>query len=144
MSHHKFHDACIACQCCLAFVLLVAGAAVCAQSAAAAPELGTLFYSPAERSAIVRERSGAAADTATTRLSVSGVVKRARGKSTAWINRQPLPQGQLAPGARSTAIFASGVTVDGVRLRVGQTLDTQTRERTDIVTPGALRVKEIR
>ena len=127
---------------CVASALLVAAA--CAQAMASEPALGTLFYSPAERAAVLRERRGTVADAPATSLNLSGVVKRARGKSTAWINRQPLPEGQLAPGSRSTRNCATGVSVDGSRLRVGETLDTETRVRTDIVAPGALRVQEQR
>lgn len=103
--------------------------------------LGTLFYSAAERTAITRGRSSNASDEASTILSVSGIVKRERGKSTAWINHQPVAEGQSLPPTVRTTISATGVTLDGQRVRVGETVDINTRERTDIVTPGAVTVK---
>jgi hypothetical protein len=103
--------------------------------------LATLFYSPSEREAIVRDRIGDASAGLDQRLRVTGIVKRDRGHSTAWINHQAVAEGQSLPPMRDTTIAASTVTVDGERLRVGETLDLRTRERSDVVDSAALRVK---
>jgi hypothetical protein len=103
--------------------------------------LATLFYSPSERDALVRERVGAASNGLDQRLRVSGIVKRDRGHSTAWINQQAVAEGQFLPPMRGITIAATAVTVDGERLRVGETLDLRTRERTDVVDSAALSVK---
>lgn len=106
--------------------------------------LGTLFYSAAERSAIALERQGeaAAAVEASSVVNVSGIVKRERGNSTVWLNGRAVAEGQnMAPTARTT-ISIDGVTLDGQRVRVGEAVDINTHERTDIVAPGAVTIKK--
>jgi hypothetical protein len=46
----------------------------------------------------------------------------------------------LPPTSRTT-ISATGVTLDGQRLRVGEGLDLTTHERTDIVRPGTVKTE---
>ncbi len=127
----------------------------CAVAASAAPAsdppgthgalAGTLFYSASERNAIAKARSGqtiagqgSTTEQIGTTVHVTGIVKRGGGKSTAWINGQAVSEGQsLAPTAKTT-ISASAVTLDGQRVRVGEALDLQTRQREDVVNPGAV------
>lgn len=108
-----------------------------------APPLATLMYSPAERAALERERQGVLGADAATRLHLEGIVQRARGKSTAWINHQALEQGQGWPGLRRSTIAADAVTLDGRRLRVGETLDLSTGQRSDSIAPGSVLLKEL-
>lgn len=103
--------------------------------------LGTLFYSAAERSAMTRGRQGAMAIDANTVVNVNGIVKRERGNSTVWLNGQAVNEGQSLPPTTRTIISNTGVTLDGRPVRVGETLDIDTHERTDIVAPGAVTIK---
>jgi len=108
--------------------------------------LGTLFYSTAERNAVVRARQGntdAKVDAAPVNspMTVNGVVKRNSGHSTVWVNGQAVPEGQSVPPATRTSISASGATLDGKRVQVGETLDLTTLERSDLVAPGAVTIK---
>ncbi len=102
---------------------------------------GTLFYSASERDAIARARFGPDAEQSSSIVRVTGIVKRAGGKSTAWINGQAVPEGQSQAPTVKTTISPSSVTVDGQRVRVGEALDINTRQRQDIVNPGAVTSK---
>lgn len=96
--------------------------------------LETLFYTPAERQNMALRRIGqeGAAPVTTTRL--TGVVRRAGGKGTVWINAKPIPEGSPVVGA----IKGGSAVVDGRRLKVGEGVDTTTGARVDIVAPGAV------
>ena len=112
-------------------------------TANASPPLGTLFYTPAQRQEIERLRQagpGAAESVSTSAAPtlapsrVSGVVQRADGKGTIWINTQPISQ--ETPGAPK--IRGVDAMVHGKRLRVGESLDPVTGRRTADVPPGAV------
>lgn len=99
--------------------------------------LETLFYTPAERQNMTLRRTGhevGVEPVTTTRL--MGVVRRANGKSTVWVNANPIPEGSPVVGA----IQAGGAVVNGRRLRVGEGVDTTTGARVDVVAPGAVTV----
>lgn len=125
--------------------------AVEAASQSEAP-LGTLFYTAAERNAIVRARQGQGNIGATPEataatvpinpfMTINGVVKRKSGNSTVWINGQAVQEGQsMTPVTRLTPTDR-GVTLDGKPVSVGETLDLTTHERSDIVAPGAVTIK---
>jgi hypothetical protein len=100
--------------------------------------LGSLLYSTQERMAIVKARKANSVEEISRVFTVTGIVKRGKGKSTVWINSKPVPEGQSVPFIGRTTISASSVTLDGQQLRVGETLDTTTHLRTDMVTPGAV------
>jgi hypothetical protein len=115
-------------------------------SAQPGPErLGTLFYSPAERSAIVSARKGeissAAAASAITTLVLTGVVKRSGQKGTVWINGQPMAEGQAIPAAGVPLLETGRVIIDGKPVRVREGLDVESGARTDALPPGAVSVK---
>jgi hypothetical protein len=117
------------------------GAAAIEVSSPTGESLGTLFYSRAERRVMVLVRNGGGTEVISSVLTVTGIVKRDGGKSTVWINDMPVPEGQSVPLVAQTTITASGVTLDGQHLRVGETLDTSTHWRTDLVTPGSVSQK---
>lgn len=99
--------------------------------------LETLFYTPAERLVMAPghiAQESAAAPAAATRL--TGVVRRANGKGTVWVNSKPIPEGSPLVGN----IESGSAMVDGNSLRVGEGVDTTTGERVDIVKPGAVTV----
>lgn len=97
-------------------------------------DLETLFYTPAERQAITLRRHGQESATATTAMRLTGVVQRAGGKGTVWVNDKAYPEGSPNTGA----IKDVDAMVDGRRLRVGEGIDTSTGARVDIVAPGAV------
>lgn len=107
--------------------------------------LGTLFYSPAERSAIVSARkgdiSGSAAGSASTTLVLTGVVKRNGQKGTVWINGRPVAEGQAIPTAGVPQLEAGRVLIDGKPVRVREGLDVESGVRTDALPQGAVSVK---
>lgn len=105
--------------------------------------LDTLFYSPAERAAITRARQGQAESAApiSSLVTVNGVVKRQDGNSTAWVNGQAVQDGRPAPPANRVTTTGRGANLDGRPVRVGETLDLSTLERTDIVAPGAVTIR---
>lgn len=115
--------------------------AACAQSSQ--ESLGTLFYSPVERAAIVAARRGEQVGTVNygTSVSLSGLVKRGGRRSTAWINGQTVAEGQAVPAAGVPVISAKGVTMDGQSVRVRETLDIESGARTDALPQGAVSVR---
>ena len=76
-----------------------------------------------------------------TSVSVSGLVKRGRQKSTAWINGQTVAEGQAVPAAGVPVISAKNVTIDGQPVRVRETLELESGARTDVLPQGAVSVK---
>lgn len=118
-------------------------------------EIGALFYSPAERTAIVAARTnGGSGDIGGemeggkkgeknfgTSVAVSGLVKRGSGKGTAWINGKAVAEGQAVPSAGIPVISPKSVIFDGQPVRVRETLDLESGLRTDALPPGAVSVK---
>lgn len=102
--------------------------------AVSADDLETLLYTPAQRHDINRSRQGMAGASAATITRLSGVVRRAGGKGTMWINGQPYPEGSPQAGE----IKGVDAVVEGRQLRVGQGIDKTTGARTDVVAPGAV------
>lgn len=100
--------------------------------------LQTLLYSSEQRAAITRQRHGA--DTAVAAdnvLRLDGVVRRANRKGTAWVNGRAVPE-QAAQAPRLTG---QGAVVSGQALRVGESVDTTSGTRQDVVQPGAVKVR---
>lgn len=126
---------------------LVCALCVPAHAAQVLPEqvapLGTLLYSPAERAGINRARLGLAAEAGSAaavlrQVTVNGVVNRQGNKDTVWLNGQALPDGATLPPVKTLSATRSGAKLDGQRVRVGETLDLDTKARTDLVLPGAV------
>lgn len=113
------------------------------------PNLDTLFYSPIERQKVVRARlsppdPGSQAQeqvqSPATHAQLSGVVRRAAGKGTVWVNGVPWAEGTLKAGQ----IHGMDAVIDGHRLRVGQSYDKSTDVSGDVVQPGAVTVQQRR
>ncbi len=119
---------------------------------ATAQQLGRLFFTPEQRAALDARRAArlpdkpaAAAESPTTR--VAGYVRRSSGKSTVWVDGEPLPEGLQLEGLRvrrgndPTKVTVS-VGEDGrrVELRVGETLDRGTGEVKDVIGDGEVRI----
>lgn len=118
-----------------------------------ATPLGTLFYSPAQRAAITQARAGSLVNQGSSGeadsdaikspppiLEINGVVRRGQGKSTVWINRRPVAEGQPIGAAGSPSIANRSVVIDGKAVRVGETINLATGQRSDIAPPAAVRV----
>jgi len=133
-------------------VLLAAGA-----SAAAAQELGRLFFTPeqrteldARRKARVPDKPAAVAVVESPRTRLDGYVKRSGGKSTVWLNGEPVPVDAASAGARiypsrdkiDTVTVGAGEGDGGRRipLRVGETLERDTGDVQDIIGGGRIEV----
>ena len=116
---------------------------VIASAQASQERLGTLFFSPAERAAMVVARRGEQSGVINygTSVSVTGLVKRGRQKSTAWINGQTVAEGQAVPAAGVPVIGAKSVTIDGQPVRVRETLDLESGARSDALPQGAVSVR---
>lgn len=134
--------------CCAAILL----GTTCVCAAAGQPDLaedaqlGTLFYSPSERTAIERNRSGSPVvnEQQTAKVQVNGVVRRASGKGTVWLNNRAQAEGQAGVLDHAPNITRNGVHINGAPVRVGETIDLSTRQRDDIVPQGAVKTKAAR
>ena len=122
-------------------------------SVAQEQQLGRLFFSAEQRAALdarrrarVPDQPGTAAVVASPTTRLDGYVKRSGGKSTVWLNGQPIPE--AAPDA--PRISASGdprvsVPVGESRTRVGlrpgETLDRGSGAVRDVIGDGEIRVR---
>lgn len=131
--------------------ILLAGLLSAAALPAAAEELGRLFFTPERRAALDRQRqlnireAQPVIEGAT--LSVSGVVQRSSGKTTAWVNNTP--QDESSEGAVRVQVDranpASATVAAGeespARLKVGEAINRATRETSSGVGEGRITVK---
>lgn len=107
------------------------------------PGMETLFYTPLERQNINRVRlsqvvPGTESDADASFAKLSGVVRRAAGKGTVWINGTPVPEG----ASKAAKLRGVDAIVDGQQLHVGQSIDKSTGVRSDVVQPGAVTVQK--
>ncbi len=135
------------------FLLLLAlsPGAMAVQKEAASPTtrpatLGTLFYSPTERAAVVAGRSeesaGPIQPSNGSWVSLKGLVKRDRQRGTAWVNGQAVHEGSPVEGVGVPAIGPKRITIDGKSLRVGESVDLESGARADVLPGDALRVRK--
>lgn len=134
------------------FALLALLLALLPAGPAAAQQLGRLFFTPEQRSALDARRAArlpdkpaAVAESPTTR--VDGYVRRSSGKSTVWVDGEALPDGLQLEGLRvQRGNDPTRVTVtvgeDGrrIEMRVGETLDRATGEVKDVIGDGEVRI----
>ncbi len=104
---------------------------------AAEQQLGTIFFSPAERRALVAVRNGvgelkevgeeSAVDKkpkpSRARYTISGLVSRSGGKSVAWINGQPIGEVSPKEGMPHVDLSEGRVSIDGKTVKVGESID---------------------
>ena len=101
-------------------------------------DLDTLFYTPAQRANIIGERQGQAGDSLFgTKQQLTGVVRRTNGNSTVWVNGKAQKEGN----PKTPPLKGVDAVVEGKRLRVGESVDSLTGARADVVAPGAVTVK---
>ncbi len=121
-------------------------------------ELGRLFFTPEQRGALDARRKARIPDkpaTVTVESPVTridGVVTRGGGRSTTWVNGEPVPQGsqpeglRIAPKSRDTGrvVVNVGETNAQVDLKIGQSFDRGTGEVRDSLEGGEVRVNPLR
>lgn len=89
-------------------------------------DIGTVFYSTAERAALVAARQGVAQ---TAIFSVSGIIRRSNGKSVVWINGRAVnetPQDEIIPTLK---ISRDHVEIEEKPIKVGESLDVISGQR---------------
>jgi hypothetical protein len=132
--------------------LAIVGAALIA-GPAAAQELGRLFFTPEQRAALDQRRAARLPDkpavvqeSPTTR--VDGFVARSSGRSTVWVDGEPLAEGTQPEGLRvlrgrdpTRVTVTFGEQERRVELRVGETVDRSTGEIKGVVGNGEVRVE---
>lgn len=123
-------------------------------SAADAPELGRLFFTPERRAALERQRTLNIREAQTLQgstMTLDGVVYRSSGKTTVWINQQAQNEDEaprtgvsvkVSPKSPGSALVAPGEEPPS-QLKVGETINRSTGERDTrlgggrVVTPAA-------
>ena len=106
--------------------------------AAQAHSIGTVFYSPAERTALVAARSGIVQSAIYT---LNGITHRGAGKSVAWINGRAathVPPDTVIP---SLVIDRDHVLIENKAIKVGETLDIISGQRSLRLPEQAVRTK---
>ena len=135
--------------------LVAMGVAMAGAGSAQAQELGRLFFTPEQRSALDARRkarvpdkpaAAAVADSPVSR--VNGAVQRGGGKSTVWVNGEMIPENPQADSARLLPQGSSPGRVsipagEGPRrhdLRVGDALDRNSGEVRDVIGEGEIKI----
>jgi hypothetical protein len=136
---------------------LAGGAALvlaCHAPAAAAEELGRLFFTPDQRQALDARRKArvpdkpAAATVASPTLRLDGYVKRPDGRSTVWVNGESLGEGsqpdapRIGSGSRDSRVSVNvGDSPSRVELKPGEVLDRGNGEVRDVIGDGEIRIR---
>ncbi|MDD4928603.1 MAG: hypothetical protein PHP85_04920 [Gallionella sp.] len=107
-------------------------------STAGASTIGTVFYSPAERGALVAARNGISQSTVYT---LSGIIQRGAGKSAAWINGRAVTQVPPDPVIPSLVIGRDHVKIEDKILKVGESIDINSGQRILRLPEKSVRVK---
>ena len=133
---------------------LILGAALAAAALpCAAQELGRLFFTPEQRTALdarrkarVPDRPAAAAVVAPT-MRLDGYVKRSRGRSTVWVNSEALDESALESphiprgSADDRVSVPVGENRSRIQMRPGETLDRGNGEVRDVIGDGEIRIR---
>ena len=133
---------------------MLLGIAMLLSPPANADDLGRLFFTPEQRAALDARRkaripdkpAAVAVESPVTRL--DGFVSRSSGKSTVWVNGEPVPEGTHPEGlrVRPRRSDSGRVTVDigetdsQVDLKIGQSFDRATGEVKDSLDGGEIKV----
>ena len=114
-----------------------------------AQELGRLFFTPDQRSAMDARRKARVPDRPTSAVVVSptvrldGYVKRSGGRSTVWVNGEPADDFTRPPAGGSDSRVSVGVGDAGGRanLKPGEVLDRGNGEVRDVIGDGEIRIR---
>jgi len=135
-------------------VILLALAASCVSPPVLGQDLGRLFFTPEQRNALDARRKAripdkpAAAVVESPVTRVDGFVSRGGGRSTTWVNGEPVPEGTHPEGLRvqpkrneaGRVIVNIGETETQVDLKIGQSFDRGSGEVRDSLDGGDVRV----
>jgi hypothetical protein len=122
---------------------LLAGAlvfALTAGAAAAAENLGRLFFTPQQRQELDRRRQAniqESAATANSLVTVNGQVSRSGGKTTVWINGVP-QESNRKPFDPSRVSVPGGEGESSITVKIGQTYDRSRGEVKDPAVDGSV------
>lgn len=105
---------------------------------AQANTIGTVFYSPAERAALVAARSGV---TQSAIYTLNGITLRGAGKSVAWINGRAVTQVPQDAAIPTLVIARDHILIEGKVIKVGESLDIISGQRTLRLPEKAVQVK---
>jgi hypothetical protein len=113
-----------------------------------AQELGRLFFTPEQRSALdarrkarVPDKPAAAAAVASPTLRLDGYVKRSGARSTVWVNGESVDDRPPAGGSDSRVGVSIGESRDRIPLKPGETLDRGNGEVRDVIGGGEIRIR---
>ncbi|MCC6212184.1 MAG: hypothetical protein IT513_14195 [Burkholderiales bacterium] len=120
----------------------------------AAQELGRLFFTPEQRAALdarrkarVPDKPAAVPQVESPVTRVNGVVQRAGGRSTVWVNNEAIQesaqadvQGTPRPAGGGRVTVPLGEGGSGVQMRVGESLNRGSGEISDIVGKDGVKV----
>ncbi len=108
--------------------------------AAAADNLGRLFFTPQQRQDLDRRRQAniqESAVTANSFVTINGQVSRSQGKSTVWVNGVP-QESNRRPLDPARATVSGGEGEPSVNLKIGQTLDKVRGQVKDAIGDGTI------
>lgn len=131
---------------------------IAASATAAAQQLGRLFFTPEQRAELDARRKARVPDKAAAVLiespstTLDGYVKRSNGKSTVFVNGEPVTEGADAQRAQvipsrddpSRAAIEVGEGARRIPLRVGESLDRGSGEVNDVIGKGEIKVERPR
>ena len=130
----------------------VLAALLAAAASIRAEPLGRLFFTPERRAALERQRDLNIQETQpieSATVSLDGIVTRSSGRSTVWLNGKPQNEDTKGSGVRVAVSPKQPdraiVTTDDdapASLKVGQSIDRATREKSDVIDGGKVSVKE--
>jgi hypothetical protein len=113
-----------------------------------AQELGRLFFTPEQRSALdarrkarVPDRPAAAAVVASPTMRLDGYVKRSGARSTVWVNGESVDDSPPAGGSDSKVGVSVGESRARIELKPGQTLDRGNGEVRDVIGGGEIKIR---
>lgn len=115
--------------------------------ASIAQELGRLFFTPEQRSALdarrkarVPDRPAAAAAVVSPTMRLDGYVKRSGARSTVWVNGEPVDDRPPSGGSDSKVGVSVGESRDRIELKPGETLDRGNGEVHDVIGGGEIKI----
>jgi hypothetical protein len=113
-----------------------------------AQELGRLFFTPEQRSALdarrkarVPDKPAAAAVVASPTLRLDGYVKRSDARSTVWVNGESVDDRPPAGGSDSKVDVSVGDSRARIELKPGETLDRGNGEVRDVIGGGEIKIR---
>lgn len=100
--------------------------------------IGTLFYSPSERLALVAARAGISQSAVYT---LNGITRRDAGKTVAWINGRAVTEDPPDLAIPTLIIKRDYVLIEGKPIKVGESLDVISGQRVLRLPEQAVQVK---